>query len=129
MFEKGKKIDIKVLFSLLWVVVVINVVIADIFGMTMGVAPDINSFGVEVPEVGMLVFAMIMEIPIAMIVLSRLLKYRTNRKANIIAGIITILYVAAGATISLVYAFFTAIEIICLLAIIVKAWKWKEVEA
>jgi hypothetical protein len=77
----------------------------------------------------LLVFSILVEIPIAMIVLSRLLKYRANRWANIIAGIITILWVIGGGNISVSYIFFATIEVACMLLIIWYAWKWTEQEA
>ena len=77
----------------------------------------------------MLVFSILLEIPIAMIVLSRLLKYRANRWANIIAGVITILWVIGGGNISVSYIFFATIEVACMLLIVWYAWKWTEQEA
>jgi TRAP-type C4-dicarboxylate transport system permease small subunit len=74
----------------------------------------------------LLAFSIMLEIPIAMIVLSRLLKHRANRWANIIAGAITILYVIGGATISVSYIFFATIEVACMLLIIWYAWNWRE---
>ena len=74
----------------------------------------------------LLVFSILLEIPIAMIVLSRLLRYRVNRLANIIAGLITILWVIGGGNTSASYIFFSTIEVGCMLLIIRYAWKWSE---
>jgi len=68
------------------------------------------------------------EIPIAMIVLSRLLKHKANRWANIIAGAITILWVIGGGNTSVSYVFFATIEVACMALIIWCAWKWTEQE-
>jgi TRAP-type C4-dicarboxylate transport system permease small subunit len=69
-----------------------------------------------------------MEIPIAMIFLSRILKYRANRCANIIAGVITIAYVIVGGSTSPHYVFFATIEVVCILLIVWFAWKWRNPE-
>jgi hypothetical protein len=82
-----------------------------------------------------------MEIPIAMIVACRLLPFRANRLANIIAGGILIL-VNAFLTFVLpltngdyrdptfpAYVFFATIETVCTSVIIWQAWTWSEVEA
>ncbi len=123
------KLDKKAFFSTLWIVVMINVAMADIFGFMMDKMAGTAAPEIQVPQIGMLIFAIIMEIPILMIFLSRILKYKTNRWANIIAGIITIVFIVAGGSLDMVYAFFAAVEIVCLGMIIWNAWKWTEQEA
>lgn len=54
----------------------------------------------------LLLAAVFLEIPIAMVVLSRLLNYRLNRWANLIAGAITILFVVGGGSTAPHYIFF-----------------------
>lgn len=69
-----------------------------------------------------------METSIAMVLLSRVLKYRANRWANIIVGIINTIAVLASllvATPALYYAFFGVIEIATTLTIIWYAWTWR----
>ena len=84
----------------------------------------------EVSQVAMLIFAMIVEIPIAMIFLSRILKYRINRWANIIASVIYIVFVIVGGSwTDLSYWFFAAVEIVAMSLIIWYAWKWPNPEA
>ncbi len=77
-------------------------------------------------------FAVLMETAIAMVLLSRVLKYRANRWANIIAGIIhtaaVFLSLFVG-TPALYYIFFATIEIACTLFIVWYAWKWPKQEA
>jgi threonine/homoserine/homoserine lactone efflux protein len=72
-----------------------------------------------------------MMIPISMVLLSRLLKYRVNRWANIIAG--TIMTVALILTLfvavpTIYYAFFSVIEIACTAVIVWYAWNWRNPE-
>jgi threonine/homoserine/homoserine lactone efflux protein len=68
-----------------------------------------------------------MEIPIAMVILSRVLKYGLNRWFNIIAGIIMtlvqIMSLFVGAPTSY-YVFFSIIEISCTAFIVWYAWTW-----
>ena len=87
-----------------------------------------TSGGMEFTQGFLLSFSILMEIPIAMFLLSRILKYSVNRWSNIIAGVIMVIV----QTYSLFnpstgyYLFFSIIEIACLLWIIWSAWKWDE---
>jgi len=69
-----------------------------------------------------------MEISIAMIVFSRALKYRVNRWLNIITAIITIAFVVGPGASYPHYIFIATVEVLCLLLIIWKAWKWSSSE-
>ena len=76
--------------------------------------------------------AILMETAIAMVLLSRVLKYRPNRWANILMGAFHTLFVSwslIGGTPSLFYGFFAAIEIVCTLFITWYAWTWRNAEA
>jgi Family of unknown function (DUF6326) len=119
--------DMKVKLSTLWVFVMFNMVFADIIGfLNPGVLEEMIAMK---PAPGLLLlFSIMLEIPIAMIVLSRSLKYRANRWANIIAGVITILWVVGGGNTSASYVFFATIEVACMLLIVWHAWKWAEQE-
>jgi hypothetical protein len=115
--------DMRVKLSTLWVFVMFNMAFADIFSfMLPGFLEEAAEM--QVTQVFMLVAAIFVEIPIAMIVLSRVLKYRVNRWANIIAAVITILFVIGGGSTSLHYIFFATIEVGCMLLIIWYAWAW-----
>ena len=81
-----------------------------------------------------------MEIPIAMILASRLLPCRANRLTNIIAGVImTLVNGFLTFVMPLVtgdrppaypeYLIFGTIETVCTLVIIWQAWAWSAVEA
>jgi fucose 4-O-acetylase-like acetyltransferase len=121
--------DMKEKLSTLWIFIMFNIVMADIIGnMEPGAlkAMMTGDVGFTVTSELMLVFAMIQEVPIAMIVLSRMLKYRVNRKINIFAGVLTIVYVVAGGEAILSYYFFATMEVLCALLIIWYAWNWSE---
>ena len=77
----------------------------------------------------MLAAAVMMEISIAMIFLSRVLKYRANRWANFIAGIITIVWVLGGGSTYPHYLLMGTIEVVCTLLIIWYAWKLPKEDA
>ncbi|MGE5376223.1 MAG: DUF6326 family protein [Bacteroidota bacterium] len=129
----SKKIDTKVLLSTLWIVVMINMAYADILslhipGVFDEVAKTSVSTGAPIPQL-MLGGAIMMEIPVAMIILSRVLKYGVNRWVNIIVGIFTIAYIWGGAASYPHYIFIAIVESFCLLLIIWNSWKWRAVEA
>jgi hypothetical protein len=128
--------DRKVILSTLWIFAVLNYLYADVMG---GKDPEalkqlITGTGPLQMTEGFLVGASIlMETSIAMVLLSRVLKYRENRWANIIAGIIntaamSLALFATGKMPPLYYMFFAAIEIPCTLFIVWYAWKWRNPE-
>jgi hypothetical protein len=129
--RNGTDMDaMKVKLSTLWVFLLFNMMFADIFtfmnpgflnGLIAGYAEQ-----VQISEVFLLVAAMVTEIPIAMVLLSRVLNHRANRRANIIAAIITIVFVIGGGSATLHYIFFATIEVVCSLFIVGYAWNWPD---
>lgn len=116
--------DMKSKLSTLWIFVMFNMVFADIVGfLNPGTLEEMMAM--EPSQGFLLVFSILLEIPIAMIVLSRILEYKANRWANIIAGAITILWVIGGGNASVSYIFFATIEVACMLLIIWYAWTWR----
>jgi hypothetical protein len=127
-----KKIDAKVLLSTLWIVVMINMLKADILslyipGSAEEVAQTAASTGASIPQL-MLIGAIMGQLGIAMIILSRVLKYGINRWVNIVVGIVTIAYIWSGAASYPHYTFIAMVETLCLLLIIGFAWTWRNVE-
>jgi len=123
------KIDTREKLSLLWIVIMFTMIFADIIGfMNPGTLQNMmnGAVGFQITQGILLAFAVLLEIPILMIFLSRVLKFKINRWANIIASIITILFVVGGASFFPYYYFFASVEVICMLIIIQTAWKWKE---
>jgi Sec-independent protein secretion pathway component TatC len=82
--------------------------------------------GTPVSEQVMLIGGIIMEIPILMVLLSRILDYRINRWANIIIGAVIIALIIGVGSKDLDDIFFATIEVIALSAIIWLAVKWRE---
>jgi hypothetical protein len=128
-----KKIDTKVLLSTLWIVVMINMLKADILSLYIpGSAEELArtsvSTGASIPQL-MLFGAVMGNLSIAMIILSRVLKYGINRWVNIIVGIVTIAYIWSGMSSYPHYIFIASVETLCLLLIVWFAWTWRNVEA
>ena len=128
--KSARKIDTKVLLSTLWIVVMINMLKADILSLYIpGAADEVAKTAGEIPITQlMLGGAIMMEISIVMIILSLVLKYRVNRWVNIIAGIVTIAFVVGGGALYPHYIFIATVEVVCLLLIIWNAWKWPNPE-
>ena len=114
--------DVKTRLSTLWVFMLFNFLYADVMGLfDPGIPKD------TMTREALLAASFLMEIPIAMIVLSRVLKQRPNRWANVIAGAFMAVVQASTLFVggpTLYYVFFSAIEIPCLLFIVWTAWRW-----
>lgn len=121
------KIETKTLLSTLWIVVMINMLKADILSLFIpGAAEELARTAGDTPiPLLMLGGAVMMEISTLMILLSRVLKYRVNRWANIITSLITIAFVIGGRVSYPHYLFIAAVEVVCLLLIIWFAWTWR----
>jgi len=122
----------KARLSTLWIFIMFNMVFADIFSfMYPGVLKQImagNAEQIQITPEFLLIAAIVTEIPIAMVFLSRLLSYGANRWVNIIGGVITILWVIGGGSSTLHYIFYAAVEVVCALVIIWLAWNWRNPE-
>jgi hypothetical protein len=122
--------DRKVILSTLWIFVVFNYLYVDL-AMMIFYPAVYQRVAMGMSEWLVLGAAALMEIPIAMILLSRVLKYRANRWANIIAGVESTAFAAltlfSGKSPAF-YVFFSAIEIACTLFIVWYAWTWPKPE-
>src|SRR6516225_191892 len=113
--------------SLLWIFALLNYLYADVVAL-FAIVGSRNPFE-PLPPWALMGSAVLMEIPIAMILASRLLPFRANRLANIIAGCIVTL---VNGFLTFVpplagwgrppafpeYLFFGTIETVCTLVII-----------
>jgi hypothetical protein len=130
--------DTKERLSVFWIFVLLNYLYADVVALfaivgSQDPAPHLTPWT-------LLASAVLMEIPIAMILACRLLPFKANRLANIIAaGIMTlvnafltfVLPLANGdwhEHMFLPYMFFGTIETVCTSVIIWEAWTWSGVE-
>jgi hypothetical protein len=128
--------DRKVILSTLWIFAMLNYLYCDILAL---MDPDLlNQFitgnvgGIHMTQAFLLQAAILMEIPTAMVLLSKVLKYGANRWANMIAGtIMTVVQFSTlfiGSSPALYYIFFSIIEIACTSLIVWYAWKWPNPE-
>jgi Family of unknown function (DUF6326) len=123
--------DNKTLLSTLWIFVTFNYLYCDLIGMMD--SSLLKQYltgrveGLVIDEVFLLYAGILMEIPIAMILLSRLLKDWINAWFNVVAGFIKttvmILTLFMGNT-TQYYLFFAVIEISTTLLIIFTGIKW-----
>ncbi|MFW9973933.1 MAG: DUF6326 family protein [Candidatus Thorarchaeota archaeon] len=119
--------QIKNKISTLWIFIMFNMLAADILGfMLPGTLQQIIDNPLGITAEFMLIAAVMIEVPILMIFLSRILEYKLNRIVNFIGVAFTIFFIVALGATSLVYYFFMAIEILAMLLIAWSAWKWKE---
>lgn len=125
-----RKLPKQDLLTTLWVFVLINILFADIFGfMLPGSIAELMTGtvdGIKITTNFMFLAAIINEIPILMILISKFMNRKPSRILNIIFAAFTIVYIVGGASFNIVYYFFATVEIIALLAVIRTALKWKE---
>ena len=122
--------DTKERLSQLWLFALLNYLYADVLALWAVAKPP------HLPPWVLAGSAVLMEIPIAMIPACRLLPFRANRLANIIAGgIMTLVNGFLTFVLPLTngdfrdpvfpaYVFFATIETVCTSFIIWRAWTW-----
>jgi len=115
--------------SALWIVFLLNIVFRDIHEFVEpGFIEEIMTGtlnGNPIREHMLLVGGVMINFPIAMILLSRLLPYRANRWANIIVAVIYIAIITMVGTTDLDDTFHLIVEIAALSFIIFSAWRWR----
>jgi len=132
-FEDGK-INTKIKLSVLWITLMMLYIYADILSLfSPGAVEEIiagNMGPFPVTQVALLSASVLMIIPSLMILLSVLLKPKSNRIINLVAGFIYTA-VSIGNLIGetwIYYLLFGIIEIAIGAAIIFSAWKWPGTE-
>lgn len=111
------------LLSILWIFVLLNMIFRDLHQfLSKGFIDQlINS---NIPEAHMLLFGVILEIPILMVVLSKVFHPKANKWANILAVCITAMGIFySGASADLDDIFFGLVEIVALLIILRTAFQ------
>jgi Sec-independent protein secretion pathway component TatC len=124
--------DLGTRLSTLWIVVMFNMVFADILGfITPGELQALwaGQRGVHITQGLLLVFAILLEIPIAMIFVSRVLNRGANRWANTVAAAITTAFVVGGGSLNVLhYWFFMTVEVACMALIVWSVWSRRSSE-
>ena len=128
--------DRKAILSTLWIFAMLNYLYCDVIGL---MNPDLlrqyltgSVNGIHMTQGFLLGAGILIEIPIAMVLLSRVLKYKANRWANIAAG--SVMTAVQLATLLLTppatyYIFFSILEIGCTALIVWYAWTWPHPES
>lgn len=122
----------KARLSTLWLFAMLNYLYCDVIGLMD--AELLNEYltgtvnGMRLDQGFLLGASVLMEIPIAMVLVSRLAGHRTNRWANIAAG--AVMTVVQAATLFLgtptgYYLFFSVLEILTTVVIVRTAWTWR----
>jgi hypothetical protein len=124
--------DHKMVLSTLWIFVLMNMIYADILNtLKPGYLSELENVGQNMSGETVLFFAFLMEIPIVMILLSRILNRKSNRIANFIAAPLSILWVIvpsivmSSSSTPLSYIFFATIETLSMVFILWYSWKWE----
>jgi hypothetical protein len=121
--------------QLLWVFLFLNFIFCDVF--TLFHAPTLNQLitgtvdGMAMTEPMLLGFAVLMELGMVMVLVSRLAPFGIARWGNLIVGTLliavqTVTVLTPGLTLH--YLFFSIIEIAALLWIVLAARRWSETE-
>lgn len=119
--------DMKPRLSALWLFAILTYTYGDVVTLM----DPVKHGSIQMTQGFLLAGSIFMMIPITMVLLSRLLKYRASRLASIIAG--TIMTVALILTLfaavpTMYYVFFSVIEITSTALIVWFAWKWRDPE-
>ena len=134
--DKATTMDRKVLLSTIWIFATLNYLYCDVVSLMDSnllkqyLTGTVN--GMVFNQGTLLAAAILVEIPIVMVLLSRVLKYKANRWVNIIAGVIMTLVQAATllvGTPAMYYLFCSVLEIASTVLVVWFAWNWRNAES
>jgi len=127
--QPATETDRRVRIATLWVVVMFNILAADILSFIQPgfLAEAMTGYAgeVQITSEFLLIAAVLLEIPIAMIFLSRVLPHRSMRLANLGAVVITTAFVIFGGSLSLHYIFLVTMEVVAMLLIAWYTLTWR----
>ena len=119
----NKTQDMKTRLSALWLFAMLTYTYGDVVTLM----DPVKHGTIQLTEGFLLGASIFMMIPITMVLFSRILKYRSNRLASIVAGTImtvSLVLTLFAAVPTMYYVFFSVIEITCTSLIVWFAWKW-----
>jgi hypothetical protein len=133
MIRKWTDLDTNVKLSTLWITASLSYLYCDVISLMdpellkQYLAGTVN--GMAFTPGFLLGAAILISIPISMVLLSRVLRYRANRWANITAG--TVMTAVQSLTLFMgvpapYYLYLSIIEITCTVLIVGYAWKWRK---
>jgi hypothetical protein len=125
-------IDRHTLLSLVWLFVLANFIYCDVIGLhdpsVLRSLFDGHAGDIQITPPFLLASSVLMEIPIAMVLVSRITSRRVARVASIVSASFMVLVQSSSLFVSVPspsYAFFSTIEVGGLVAIIVLAARWR----
>ena len=125
--------DVRAKLSTLWIFVLFNLIFSEFHRLLQpGFLEEVMTgtiSRVQMSQEVLLLGAVVLEIPIAMALLSRVLSYRVNRWANIIAGAMTIAIVLFNMSTDLDNIFFSTIGVVAMSLIVWYASRWHKQQA
>ncbi len=125
-------IDPRVKLSTVWLFAILNYLYCDVVSlMDSGMLKQyltgtIN--GLEMTRGFLFGSAVLMEIPIAMVLVSRVVTYKVNRWANVVAGALMTVVQSASLVVGTpasYYVFCSALEIAATVYVVWTAWRWR----
>lgn len=126
-----KTLERPILLSTLWLFVLLNFIYCDVLGLhdphTLTAVLSGRVGDLEMTPTFLLGASLLMEIPIAMVLVARIARRAVTRVASIVAAAFMVLVQSASLFVgvpSLSYAFFSVIEIATLVVIAVVAARW-----
>jgi hypothetical protein len=121
--------DIRGRLSTLWIVVLFNMLYADILSF---LRPEFlrelmtgYAEGIRVTQPLLVGSAVMVEIPILMVLLTRILEPAVNRRVNFVAIPLTAAFIIGGGSTSPHYLFVAAVELVLLAVILRYVWRWR----
>jgi hypothetical protein len=129
-------IDKRNLLSLLWLFAMLNFIYCDLIALhdreVLAQLLDGKAGAMQITPLFLLLASLLMEIPILMVLLSRLLPHLANRIANIVAGGVMIVVQTASLFAgepAMYYVLFSTIEIATIAGIVVLAARWRNLQS
>lgn len=118
-----RKIETSTLLSSLWLFTLLNIIFRDIHELAKKSHLE-EILATEVSEVLLFVAGFVIEIPIAMVLLSLLLVRKILRPINLIAALIISAGMLSFPPTDLDDVFFLIIQLLAMVAILWTAWRW-----
>jgi len=116
----------------MWMFVLLNMIYADVLGMLHpGYLEFLDRMSQQLSGSAVLLFAVLMEVVIVMVPLSKILNREANRRVYFAAVPLSILWVVGpslmpslGDATPLLCAFFAIVELVTMLAMLWFVWRW-----
>ncbi|MBD3662569.1 DUF6326 family protein [Sulfitobacter aestuariivivens] len=125
-----RQLDPHILLSALWLFILLNIIFRDIhqFVLASHIEMLMTGYynGIEITEGLMLLGGFLVQVPIAMVLFSLLLKRRICRPVTVLAAIVTTGTLLSSSPTDMDDTFHLIIEIAALMAILWTAWRWPE---